>query len=261
MNAENKEPESFRMEQITISHHDRSISGTLYLPLMSQDEKFPIIVFNHGFNGSGEDFKHYAKLLAQIGTAAFTFDFCGGALHSQSDMPTSKMTVFTEKEDLNAVLDKVKSWDFIDRDNIFLFGASMGGLVAVLTAEERTDDIKGMILQYPALCVADDWNRKFTEIDAIPEIHNVWDVPLGKAFFETLHGFHIFESIGRYSGKVLIMHGDKDNIVPLTYSQKANTLYSDSKLEIFYNEGHGFSPDGNERAIMLLKDFLRDSMG
>lgn len=260
MNAKNIESGNFRMEQIIISHHDRNIVGTLYLPTKSQSEKFPIIIFNHGFNGSSEAFNHYAESLAQNGTASFTFDFCGGALHSKSDMPTSEMTIFTEKEDLYAVLDKVKSWNSIDSDNIFLFGSSMGGLVAVLTAEERADEIKGMILQYPALCVADDWNSKFTDIDAIPEIHNVWGVPLGKVFFETLRDFHIFEHIGTYPGRVLIMHGDKDSIVPLTYSQKANTLYQNSTLEIFYNEGHGFSPDGNERVIKLLTCFLRDSI-
>lgn len=260
MGIENKEPKNFRTEQITISHHGRNISGTLYLPQIPQNEKCPVVVFNHGFNGSSGDFDHYATALAQNGAVAFTFDFCGGALHSKSDMPTSEMTVFTEKDDLYAVLDTIESWDFIDGGNIFLFGASMGGLVAVLTAEERTDDIKGLILQYPALCVADDWNRQFPEIDSIPEVHNVWGVPLGRDFFETLHGFHIFEHIGKYPGKVLIMHGDKDNIVPLTYSLKADKLYRDSRLEIFHNEGHGFSSDGNNRLVKLLTNFLKDSI-
>ncbi len=239
-------------KDITIRHNNRNISGRLYLP---QKDKFPMVILSHGFNGHGDDFSEYAETLAENEIGACTFDFCGGSLRSKSDWTTTEMTVFTEKEDLSAVIDTVKNQYGID--NIFLFGASMGGLVSALCSEEYSDEIKGLILLYPAFCVADNWNEYFPDVDDIPEIHRVWEVPLCKCFFETLHGFDVFEQIGNYSKNVLIMHGDKDNIVPLEYSDRANKIYKNSKLQVFSGEGHGFSANGDRRVAEMLVDFIK----
>lgn len=238
---------------ITIGHHGRSISGRVYLP---EGDRYPFVVFSHGFNGAGDDFRTQAEVLAANGIGALTFDFCGGALASWSDLPTYEMTVFTEKEDLLSVLDRVKGWQKVDRDNIFLFGASMGGLVSALAAEERADEIRGMFLLYPALCVADDWNERFPEIEDIPQRHDVWGVPLGKCFFEALHGFDVFANIGSYSGDVLIMHGDRDDIVPVGYSVRAQKIYRNSQLEVFAGEGHGFSAAGTDKVTQMLMNLV-----
>lgn len=240
-------------QNITITHHGRKIAGKAYLP---EKEKYPIVIFSHGFNGVGDDFKIQAEVLERNGIGAFTYDFCGGSVRSKSDMPTYEMTVFTEKEDLSAVLDTVKAWEHVDHHHIFLFGASMGGLVSALAAEEREDEINGMILLFPALCVADDWNERFPNVADIPERYDCWGVPLGRCFSETLHGFRIFEEIGKYSGDVLILHGDKDNVVPCAYSERAVELYRNSRLEIFPGEGHGFSVEANDKMAGLLTEFI-----
>lgn len=238
-------------KDVAISHNNRNISGRLYLP---QKNKYPMVIMSHGFNGSGNDFSEHAAALVKNGVGACVFDFCGGSLRSKSDLSTTEMTVFTEKEDLLAVI------DFIEKQpatqSIFLFGASMGGLVSALCAQERSDKIQGMILLYPALCVADDWNKSFPNVEEIPDIHNVWDVPLGKAFFETLHNFNVLEHIDKFKKDILIIHGDEDKIVPLEYSQKANEIYTNSRLKIFQDEGHGFSDIANRQTIRLLIEFI-----
>lgn len=171
-------------------------------------------------------------------------------------MQTYEMTVFTEKEDLFSVLNAVKAWQHVDSDGIFLFGGSMGGLVSALVAEEHAAEIKGMILLFPALCVADNWNERFPAVDDIPQIYELWGVPLGRCFFETLHGFNVFDAIGKYSGNVLIIHGDEDKVVPAAYSKRAHETYQDSHLEIFPAEGHGFSAAGNDKVTQMLLDFI-----
>jgi len=238
-------------KEITIRHHNRNISGQLYLP---KKDKFYVVILSHGFNGSSDDFAEYAKILAENGIGACIFDFCGGSLRSKSDLSTTEMTVFTEKEDLFSVIDFIEKQKYTD--SIFLFGASMGGLVSALCAEECSDKIQGMILLYPALCVADNWNEKFPDAHDIPDIHKVWEVPLGKCFFETLHNFNVFEHIGNYQKNVLIIHGDKDEIVPLEYSVKANEIYINSELQVFEGEGHGFSDIGVKETINIIMDFL-----
>lgn len=240
-------------KDITIRHHNRNISGRLYLP---QTNKCPMVILSHGFNGSGDDFTEYAKVLVENGIGAFIFDFCGGSLRSKSNLSTTEMTVFTEKEDLLAVIDFAEKQQ--NTDGVFLFDASMGGLVSALCAEECADKIQGMVLLYPALCVADDWNRRFPNVDEIPDVYNAWEVPLGKNFAKTLHGFNVFEHIGNYSGGVVILHGDNDAVVPLKYSEKANEIYTNSRMKIFQGEGHGFSDAGTKETIDILVNFIKE---
>jgi hypothetical protein len=241
-----------RFQNIIVKHHGRKVSGQLYFP---KTNNFPVVIMSHGFNGCGNDFKDYAKILVENDIGVCTFDFCGGSLNSKSDLSTTDMTVFTEKEDLLAVIDFVEKQQNVK--SVFLFGASMGGLVSALCAEERTDRIQGMILLYPALCVADDWNNRFLSVDDIPEIHQVWEVPLGKCFFETLRGFDVFEHIGKFKKDVLIIHGDKDSIVPLEYSTQANKIYTNPKLQVFNGEGHGFSADGDRCVAEIIIEFVK----
>lgn len=244
-----------RIENMVVTHHGRDIAGRLYFP---ENDNFPMVIFSHGFNGSGDNFLDYAGRLAEHGIGVCTFDFCGCSLHSKSGLVTTEMTVFTEKEDLFAVIDAVGRRQEVDSGRVFLFGESMGGLVSALAAEERSHEIKGMILLYPALCVADDWNEKFPDVDDIPDRYQIWEVPLGKCFFETLHGFDVFKNIGKYSGRVLFLHGDKDDIVPFAYSEKANAIYPHSSLRIFPGEGHGFSDNGRRQVIHRVIDFVRE---
>ena len=131
------------MQTIIIPHHGRRIDGSTYRP--EGDGRFPIVIFSHGFNGHQSDFGHMTGLLAENGIGAFCFNFCGGGTGDTSGFPTTKMSLITEKEDLLAVLDEVRSWEWVDPDRIYLFGSSQGGMVSALAAEERRERIKSMI--------------------------------------------------------------------------------------------------------------------
>ena len=246
-----------RERDVAVLHHGRKVVGRAFLP---EAGKFPLVIFSHGFNGSGDDFLVPARLLAGRGIGAVIYDFCGGSLCSKSDLRSEEMTIFSEKEDLLAVLDEVRSWKTVDGKNVFLFGASMGGLVTALAAEARPKQVRAMVLLYPALCVADDWNRRFPNTDDIPDREELWDMTLGRAFFETLRGFSVFERIGVYPGPVLILHGDADEVVPLAYSETAQRLYHNAQMEVFPDEGHGFSPEGEEMVWQMLLGYVLEQM-
>ena len=59
--------------------------------------------------------KHYEAFLAEMGYAAFTFDFCGGcAMCGKSDGKTTEMSVLTETKDLEAVFEYVRNISYTD---------------------------------------------------------------------------------------------------------------------------------------------------
>ena len=140
---------------------------------------------------------------------------------------------------------------------MFLFGGSQGGFVTALAAEELMDKVKGMVLYFPALNIPDDWRNTYPEAGQIPGTNNFWGLTLGKEFFLSIHDFYTFDNIGTYPNNVLIIYGNKDNIVPYSAMLEAEKIYSKAELIILENEGHGFSTAGNKKAREMVLGFLK----
>ncbi|MGN6713055.1 alpha/beta hydrolase family protein [Anaerocolumna jejuensis] len=247
--------DNFTKEVIQMNHHGRKIYGVSYMP--NSKKRVPMVIFSHGFNGTNDSFAMHGEYLAENGIGSYCFDFCGGSVNSKSDLNTSEMTIFTEKEDLCEVLHSIKEWENVDSDNIFLFGESQGGLVSALAAEEYAADIKGVLLLFPALCIADNWNETFPTPESIPDTHMLWGVTLGRNFFESVHGYDVFDHIGSFNKNVLIFHGDEDGIVDLEYGKRAAKLYPSARIEVFRGEGHGFSEASNKRVAKMTCEFVK----
>lgn len=243
-----------KINEFKIRHHNREIWAKSYLPDTNQ---FSVVIISHGFNGSGSYFEHHAAEIAKSGFGAVVFDFCGGGVNAKSSLRTEEMTIFTEKEDLYAVLDTVQSWK--ETKNIFLFGESMGGFVTALASNDRADKIKAIALLYPAFCIPDDWSTRYPNISDIPKAYDIWSVPIGYEFIKTLHGFNPYDHLGAFDKNVLIMHGDSDTVVPLSYSERAVEIYEKARLEIFKDEGHGFSGSSTNIMLDMLIDFIRQN--
>lgn len=238
----------------TLSAPDRTIAGDCYLP--DGEGKFPAAILCHGFNGSAKDFTDIAIFLAKHGIAAYAFDFCKGSTRSRSSMDKN-MTVRTEKEDLFAVRRFLSSQESVDENNIFAFGGSHGGLITALCAAEKPALFRGICLMFPALCVPDDWNARFPDGEEVPDTVDLWGYPLSGEYIRAVKKEKPFEVIGNYSRPVLIFHGDEDKIVPLSYSERANGIYPDSRLVLLSGEKHGFSEEGNRLVAEELTRFIQ----
>jgi len=64
-------------------------------------KKCPIVIFSHVFNETNADFAMNSEYLGGNGVGAYCLDFYGGSVNSKSDLKTTEMSIFTEKEDLN----------------------------------------------------------------------------------------------------------------------------------------------------------------
>lgn len=243
------------MRILKIAYEDRVIYGKLYMP--EGQGSFPAIIMSHGYNGSADDWDRECEYYSRNGYIAVSYDFTGGSVGSRSTGLTSyEMTIFTEKEDLTAVLDYVIHIQQVDRERIFLFGGSMGGLITALTAEEKKDNVKAVIMYYPAFCIPDNWRDNYRDVDEAPERFDFWGLSLGKAFVESIRAFHTFDNIGSFGGRVFIIHGDEDTVVPLSYSDRARSVYQDIRLLILKGEGHGFSIEGARLAMGEVLGFM-----
>ena len=219
----------------------------------------PAVIYSHGFDGSHHSGAQYAQALASRGYVVYTFDFCRGSPGSQSDGSTLEMSVFTEKEDLEAVIDMIQGLDYVDQNNIFLLGTSQGGAVSAIAGAEHENEIRGMILLYPAFVVVDEANSLFQDASEIPEPYFFMWMNVGRAYFEPLLGYDIYEDISDYKRNILIIHGDADEIVPLSYSERALEVYSSAELKIISQAGHGFYGENAARAIDWMLEYLQEN--
>ena len=242
------------ISELKIKNGENTIYGKIYVP--HGEGKHPAIILSHGYNGTNNDFVNECKYFAQNGYIAYAFDFCGGSVNSKSTGKSTDMTIFTEKSDLLAVFDHISAMDTVDSEQIFLFGGSQGGLITTLAAEEKANNVKGMILYFPALCIPDNWRVTYPTTENIPDVNNFWGLDLGKNFFVTINDFYVFDNIGSYDKDVLIIHGDKDAIVSIDYSKRAVELYKNAKLITLTGEGHGFSPSGGNIAKKDVLNYL-----
>ena len=239
------------VEQVEITHHDRTVSAEVFRPDAS---KFPVVVFSHGYNGYKDDFKTTANYLMENGIGAITFTFCGSGARDTSGFATTDMTLFTEKEDLLAVMDYAKKLKWFD-GNLFLLGGSQGGMVSAMAAEDRANDIKGMVLLYAGFSIPDDWNQRYPNDAAVPEVIPWWNVNLGRNFVLTLRDFDIYQNMASFTKPVFLMHAADDDIVPVSYSERAAQTYPNARFKKRNTGGHGFLPANDE-----LLEFIEENL-
>ena len=244
-------------EERVIELPDHRIYGKLYRP-KEQERKLPLVIVSHGFNGIGDDFEQLAVFLAGHGIAAYCYDFCAGSVRTRSSGTTRQMTISLEVSNLLEVYEAACTWEEIDPDHIYLFGESQGGLVTALIIEKLQDKIRGAILQYPALCIFDDWTKNYPDPELAPEAIELWEVTLSAQFVKDVHGRKVFDEIGTYKGPVLIMHGTDDPIVPIAYSEQAAETYPNAELVVFRHAGHGFGEEDQKRRNELVITFIKE---
>ena len=263
-------------QEFTCNRDQLRLRGSMFRP--AEGERFPVAVVSHEFMANRLFTMRYARLLASLGYAAFCYDFSGGCIVGASQGKTTDMTVFTEMEDLKAVIAYAKAQPYTNPDRLLLMGCSQGGLVTALTAAELGEQAEAIILFYPALSIPDD-ARKGSMMSArfdpknIPETMRCGPMKLGRAYAASVLELDPFSVIPAYRGDVLLVHGNADDLVDISYSERAYDAYrasAEAALEagqitvmphLAFHEvdgaGHIFThPKHNREAVEAVTAFL-----
>ncbi len=244
-----------------------TIRGTEYLP---EGENLPIAIVCHGFMAWQDTVRHYAVMLAEMGYAAYCFDFNGGSvMRSKSDGKTTEMSVLTEIKDLEAVIAHVKSLPYVNPDELLLMGCSQGGFVSALTAAKPEGQVKKLVLFYPAFCIPDDaraGKMMMSKFDPqnLPETVKCGPMKLGRCYMADVMDMNPFDEIKGYDGDVLIVHGTADKIVNLSYAERAAEVYQSEPYDrsVTYHTikggRHMFSKRHDKIAMEYLDAFINN---
>ena len=259
LSASRDDDQGYMVEETTFLRDGKHIYGKLFLP--QGEPPFPLVILAHGFNGNFDKVEPYARAFAENGIAACEFDFIGGGEGSRSEGSIRNMSVLTEAADLNAVIDSLKQRKEFDPERVFLLGRSQGGFVTAYIAEERPQDIRAMILLFPGFVISDDMREIAPNPEEIPETIELMGATIGKLYLEDALSVDIYEKMGNYSGDVLIFHGTTDNIVPISYSERAVTAFPSAELVTIEGAGHGFSGEDDQYVTKRSVDFVKAQLG
>lgn len=238
-----------------IENGDRQIYGVLNRPVTAEG-RLPIAIVSHGFNGTHHFAQDYFGPLAEQGWMTYAFDFPCGSVNSRSDSNTMNMSILDEQSDLRAIVNYFRRQPYVDPNRIMLIGESQGGLVSALTAAQMNKEVSELVLIYPALCIPDNWNSRYPNLEDIPDTTRLWNVPMGRRFFEELRGMDAFRTMKKYKKPVLIIQGDADQVVSMEDSRRAARTYKQARLHVIPGAGHGFKSNERQDAIEQIKTFI-----
>lgn len=254
-------PPSFTQSEVTCVSGDEVLSGTLTCP-MEMEGQVPVAILLHGLATNRSWCDDIAWILADNGIASVRFDFAGtgASTGAQEDM-----TVSSEVEDTIAILDFVESLSFTDPNNIFLVGKSMGGVDAVLAAQDRGDEIKAMCLWYPGFGVTDSVRHgfllgQFFDPANPPETLTAAGYTFGKAFLEETGKLDCASACRSYEKPVLIIHGDQDFIAPIQFSFAMSQEFPNCTMKVIPGGYHGFWGYQELEALNTMLEFFQENI-
>lgn len=228
---------------------NQKIYGKIYKT--DKEGKQPLIILSHGLSLDHTLMIPYAEKLLKKGINTYIYDFRGGGYASKSDGKTSDMTIDTEKEDLNLIIDSLKKEDFVDENRIYIGGHSQGGLVSSLVAPAR-NDIQALFLFAPAYEIPDDMKEK--DYPKEMNVLNLMPEHLGDKYINCAINIDVFDEIKDYTNPVYIFHGIEDKRVPIEYSIKADKVYKNSIVYAYEEGEHRFSDEIKEDVVNIIAE-------
>ena len=212
----NRIPKEFK----STSHHQ--LTSLIYLP-NEKSKPAPLLIMLHGggfYQGSPNWMHHWASSMSDLGIAVVSVAY---PLSPKSQFPSQLQEIKSTITKLKGHLAQQK----VDTNSIFISGSSAGGTLALSTAIAYPElNIQGIIALYPIT----DFTKAFESISDIQAI---------KRKYQGSSNDSIISPIFQLTDKmppILLMHGEKDNIIPIEQSRKFHQYMVSKKLNCEFIE-------------------------
>jgi len=216
-----------RAEEVILTSSDDEKLIAWYVP--PRDGKPVVVYFQGNAGASNLRINRFTWLTADgTGLLALSYRGYGGS----TGTPTEQ----------GLILDGQAAYDFVrsryDAGRIVLFGESLGTAVATALAVER--DIAGLILDAPFTSAADVGAAVY---------------PFAPVRWLMKDSWRTDQRIARVSAPLLVLHGGRDGIVPISFGERLFALASEPKKFVHFPDGgHGDLDDHG--AAKVVREFL-----
>lgn len=204
----------------------------------------------HGFAGDKESsaLLELANVITPEGAAVICFDF---PAHGDSPTDESKLTVENCKSDLLAVAKWAE--DSFPQAEKSVFATSFGGYISLLAADNLTE--YKMVLRAPAVTMPKVLLESVLNVTAkqfkkagIIECGFERKIRLPYSFYQDLVCFDLYEK--NYDNPILVIHGNKDDVVPINDVIKFCANRKNTSLIVIDNADHRFKNKGEIERIV-----------
>lgn len=256
---------AFVSEELQIENEGRTIPATLVIP--EGKENYPLVVMNHGFAGSRNEnggFTKIAESLAESGIASVRFDFAGCG-DSKADF--KEFNLKNNMSDVNACLEYVLNNKPVDKENIGVFGYSMGGALTVLLTENEDNPYEAMALLAPAVnkdeAFFSDVDNQLKEAKEKGYYSLDWfgkELHVGADYYEGLKAaFDVFDKYDN-TRNCIVIYGDSDTTILPEHSKAfADKMEVESVMIEGADHGYGMysdQPDVTKKLIDTVTSFF-----
>ena len=215
-----------------------SKGSTLSAIYEGENRNAKVVVLCHGYESSKdkETNRLLAEKLVERDISVLRFDFTG---HGQSEGNMADITPLQELDDLNCA---VKN---LGKEDPGLYGSSFGGYIALLYASDNS--ISALALKAP---VSDYTDKESSFVAA-----------RSSQFFEDVKSINLYKKVKNISCPCLIIHGDRDDVVPLRQSKKLyQSLVCDKRLQVIHGADHDMKGEYLEKTYNLIADFFKRNL-
>lgn len=237
------------------------------------DNPKAMLILNHGFVEYGAHYNGFSKTMNDMGYSVIRYDHRG---HGRTSAPLGHIESFHDYvDDLNRVIGYVKEID--STAPIVLVGFSLGGSIAMMYAVSNPHSIEGLIL-LGALSKPQDQFRDVNATISIQEflrrmgtdgdkgiqqlvsmqspyvLKEATSSFVHQALIEGIEFANTFSS--RIVCPTLIIHGRKDPIIPVSWSEelKLRLENSDVTMEVIEEGYHDLLRNKNGTGVMTMMD-------
>ncbi len=237
------------------------LAAQLHAP--SHQKEYPLVLILHGFNAS-KDMPLLTELATQLnaqGIATLAFDFNG---HGQSEGAFVDMTIPNELEDARRAYQYARQLPHVS--SVALVGHSQGAIVAAMLAGELgAAQIKALALMSPSPELKEDvasgslFGVTFDPKNPPQFITLRNGLKVGHDYLQTTQQIPVYEESAKYTGPVLVLHSQDDQLVPYQYGQQMSAVYQNARLETLHGFDHNFTQD-TPAADKLVTNFLTEQL-
>ena len=123
---------------------------------------------------------------------------------------------------------------------------------------QQRSNVAGLILLYPPLDLPERMHQMFHDRESIPETFDLFDgwIQLGRRYADDIWDLDVYREFTGYSGQVLILHGDQDDVVDISVSEKAVAMKPDCRFYRISGGRHGFKGEAFEEACRRVLSYL-----
>lgn len=248
----------------------KQLIGILHLPSVRASLArggFPLVIICHGFGGTktSRRFVKLARALEKNRIASFRFDFegCGD---SEGNFETT--TIKKQVSDLSQSLKLILKQKNINKNKIALVGHSLGAVIVALCLAKLKPLAKTLVFWAPA------FNQKeLLKYWATPRQLKQWkkqgflyregkEKIIGVNYLKENENKDYSPVLTQIKTPILIIHGQKDDVVLARFSKKLAKNYKNTKLLIFLKADHDFEDYYIQQRLIRettnwLKEYLR----